>query len=513
MNKAKKEALTQQYMTNVPAMTEYQRTWIRKETAHHITITRDSDGNHVCHCDRCNTTFTMNKTKHKDILKCPSCGHKLEVLHMWRKFRETLDWIAIPRVIDDHTFMLRYVYVYRHEDKVDIKECARGVFNLNTDSFHTFELRDDGKWIYSRRSYFTEYNMYNFRTWCCLQADLYKPSMIRELKKLNGMKYFVEFLPNFTKSTLYAHTMIGVLSDRCGLYEKLCKVGLTKLAQDDFYFWGTYSRNMCIKYRSTQTSLLDILGINRNQLKLLKNNQSINALAIIKMMPKIDQELLNYIVRAEIPFFEIRNIKNEFNIRKLSKYIATHSCTFYEWKHYVDLLKKLNYTLDDGYLYPDNFRREDNRVTAEYTEKERIARAKANAERRKQIEAEEAKRNDLIFKISEGLRNNPNIREFFSGSDGLQIMVPDNANDLVQEGERLHNCLRTYPDRYANGKTLIFFVRRIEDPTAPYVAMEYCNGIVAQLRCAYNGAVKDEKVINFSKRLAEALAKNNILAA
>jgi len=256
-----------------------------------------------------------------------------------------------------------------------------------------------------------------------------------------------------------------------------------------------------------------MLGLNRTQFIVFKNNQTNKALTYIRLFDNITSEYLNKLMSSGIPANEIKNLRREYNFNKLLNYITTHCCTFYEWKHYVELLKKLNYTLDDNYLYPDNFRREDDRITAEYTEKERIARAKANAEWRKKIEAREAELNNLIFKISEGLRNNPDIREFFAGSDGLQVMVPDNANDLRQEGMELHNCLRTYADKYANGKSLIFFVRRIDNPTAPYVAMEYCNGIVAQLRCAYNGVVKDEKVINFSKRLAEALAKNNILAA
>ena len=68
-------------------------------------------------------------------------------------------------------------------------------------------------------------------------------------------------------------------------------------------------------------------------------------------------------------------------------------------------------------------------------------------------------------------------------------------------------------DRYAEGKTLIFFVRRIEDPTAPYIAMEYCHGRVVQCRYNYNKRVEDEKIIGFTNALAEALAKEKILVA
>ena len=437
-------------MKGIPALTDYQREWIRKETSHFIFVDKDDNNNHICKCDRCGKTIDLGKTKHRANANCPECGHELEVFHNWRStYPETIDWIAIPKVLNGNEFMLRYVLVWRHDNRLDINEVARGVFDIRYDRVHPFELDARDEWRYSRRSYFTEYNMYNFRKMCCLQADLYKPAM-RELKKLDGMEYFDNF-GDFTKSSLYAHTMIGVLKDRKDLYEKLCKAGLTKLAQDDIDKWGTYYRSTCINPDTTETSLLKMLGINRNQLNLLRNNQTLKAFNYIKCLPNADQKLLDGLMGCNVSLDTVNRIGlYGLNLSKTLKYFDKSKCNHGEYLHYISMLKSLEYKLDDSYVYPADFRKEDTRVSREY--QDNLSKIKAK---------EEAPKNEIIRKISEGLSNNNELMDFFKGSDGLQVLVPESAEELRKEGRALHNCLGTYVDRVAKNQTLIFFIHHI----------------------------------------------------
>ena len=362
----------------------------------------------------------------------------------------------------------------------------------------------DGEWKYSSRRFFAEYYMWNFRKWCCLPADGYKPLWKKELKKLDCLKDF-EFMNSFTHSSLYAHTSISVLVDRKNLYEKLCKAGLTELAKDDFDMWGKnyYARKMCINPISNKTSLKGMLGINKNQLKLLRENQTIKAYQLIKIIPNINQELIDLCLRSKVNDDVINQIINyRLSLEKTLKYFIKTGCNHNEWIHYVSMLIKLRYKLDKSNLYPKDFRKSDNRVSNEYMRNLDIIK-----------QNEDIFHNNLIKNISIGLHNNKELCKFFIGSDGLQVLIPETVDELRREGKALHNCLGTYVDRYAEGKTLIFFVRRIEDPTAPYIAMEYCHGRVVQCRYNYNKRVEDEKIIGFTNALAEALAKEKILVA
>ena len=519
MNKAKKEALTKQYMTSkIPQITDFQKEWIRKESAHYIFVDRDDNGNHICHCDKCGNTIDLGKTKHRAKVKCPSCGAELEIIHKWRIKKlfsiETVDWFVIPKAVDSNTLMLRYVSAWRNGLNSNISEVARIVFDTRMKSVHYFEYSyiSDGKWgwKYSRVHYFTEFNMYNFRTLCCLPAKLYKPTWLRELRRLDCFKYFPDFM-YYARQFHYINDGLKFIGYKAPLYEKLIKAGFSEYVKNDFK--ETTSLRAMTEHNTKENSLIKMLGLNKVQFRVFRDNQTNSALRFIKIFPNITQEYLDMLMASRIRAKDVAEMKKEgINVDKTIKYVTKQSCSFYEWKHYVELLKKLNYNMDESYLYPRDFRKEDQRVSAEYQEKLRIEREKADEERRKKLEEKEREQNSLIAKISEGLRNNPEIREFFAGSDGLQIMVPDSINDFKEEGRNLHNCLGTYVDRYANGKTLIFFVRRIDDPTAPYVAMEYCHGEVVQCREDYNRQAND-KVVDFAEALANKLRKLNILAA
>jgi len=185
--------------------------------------------------------------------------------------------------------------------------------------------------------------------------------------------------------------------------------------------------------------------------------------------------------------------KNNISYKKLCEYLETVSTAEYE--HYIENLEKLGYDIKDTYYsMPKDFRAADERITKEYEEKQ-----KKSAEEKRKI-------NDgLIKKISYGIRNMPNLKEFLDGSNGLLIYVPESSADLEKAGKEMHCCLGTYPTRVAEGKTMVFFVRKLDNPTAQFVAFEYCDGQVFQCRYAHNETVKDTQIIDFVNRFTSAL--------
>ena len=55
------------------------------------------------------------------------------------------------------------------------------------------------------------------------------------------------------------------------------------------------------------------------------------------------------------------------------------------------------------------------------------------------------------------------------------VVIAMSPSELVQEGETLHHCVGRmgYDQRFAREDSLIFFVRRKEEPTVPFVTVEY----------------------------------------
>ena len=74
----------------------------------------------------------------------------------------------------------------------------------------------------------------------------------------------------------------------------------------------------------------------------------------------------------------------------------------------------------------------------------------------------------------------------------LQIVCPKQANDLVDEGKALHHCVGGYIDSVAEGRSLIVFVRRVEEPKKPYVTVEVRDGKIAQIHGDHNSAPTEE---------------------
>ena len=59
--------------------------------------------------------------------------------------------------------------------------------------------------------------------------------------------------------------------------------------------------------------------------------------------------------------------------------------------------------------------------------------------------------------------------------EGIKLILPHSTEEFINEGEKLHHCVgrMEYNKKMADGKSLILFVRKIEDITKPYVTMEY----------------------------------------
>ena len=101
----------------------------------------------------------------------------------------------------------------------------------------------------------------------------------------------------------------------------------------------------------------------------------------------------------------------------------------------------------------------------------------------------EAQKNSLIDK---------QIREHAVDVDyknnGLIILCAKSQGELNKESEALHHCVRTYGERVASGRTLIYFVRKTEEVKTPYYTLEIdpVTGVVVQCRGSHNCSMTPE---------------------
>ena len=80
-----------------------------------------------------------------------------------------------------------------------------------------------------------------------------------------------------------------------------------------------------------------------------------------------------------------------------------------------------------------------------------------------------------------------------------QIVVPEKINEIENEADELHHCVRTYIDRVIDGRTLICFLRDNENVDKPLVTIEVKNGEVTQAYGIYDGKPEEDAIETMRK--------------
>lgn len=501
------------YGDNIRPLTKKQINWCLKDTAKYIWF-NDKDAKNG-HCERCGGDVTFaTKTRHNAEVRCPKCKQKMRVRHTWR-FHDTdiVDFRVIINVINNTTVMLRYVLVRQYQvtgsekatiDK-HVSEVARQVLEFANKKEYRLENLTEGWSVSNQMHWFQERVMWDYRRWCCLPADHYVPGVNAELKKLDKLKY-LDDASKYISPNAYVVSCVMHLYDHANTIEKLEKAGHKKFAMEEFFGY-LHSYSYSSRFDETQTELVKMLKLNKGTYKRWCKYQNMLALKYLQDYPLIADDVLDYAITNEIRDIDYKSLVNTKvgHELKMLKYITENGISAGEYSHYIYLLKQCRYKLDKAYLFPKDFRKADKRISDEYRIRENEIRAREMEEK-----------SNLIKQISDGLRNMEDLQEFLGGAKGLLVYVPESAKDLLDEGKAMHNCIGTYTDRIAEGKTLIFFVRKLDTPNAPFVAFEYCNGEVLQCRYDNNVAVKNDteegaKILNFVEAFAQKLRENHVL--
>ena len=476
--------------------------------------------NKKCFCTSCKKEADLIKLdKHLSQRKCPNCKKEVTVQRISRckRFFYDFEWLIVPNEVDGKV-TLSYVYAYQRILKYNYKNIKKASYErgrevISDNEYHRY-IKDKGKWEFIKNKYGTFFsetagifkNFYNKEY--CGNAYLYSKSKsfvenFRSYKYLN--KYYKEvslynYIYDLNCKDYYRELFINLSILKVGeIFEKLEKVGLTKIIIDYFSSYNNFSYIFDYK----KTSIIDILKLNKNKYKYL-----------LKVIPENQFSELKELQRSKEYFNEDKwvEIKEKFGSGmydvlykqpKIYNYLLKQPASdiddrkniYYDYLHYVKNLKKLGYKLTKLYLYPKDFYKADKRISDELVYKEQEIEDKMYPERRKQIKI-----------ISDALRKMPNLDKYLDGEDGLKIYVPETPEELRIAGQDLGNCIGTYVQKISEGSTFIFFIRKISDPDTNYYAMEYNNGEIIQIR-GYANKSADEKIKQFCKNFQQYLIK------
>lgn len=144
---------------------------------------------------------------------------------------------------------------------------------------------------------------------------------------------------------------------------------------------------------------------------------------------------------------------------KVYRYCTTNGIATWTYKDYLRAIDYLGLDLNDTKnLFPKDFRRMHDLRTNQYASK----KARDSKEELKNL-------NKKFKEKNKGYK----ALEFEKGK--YCVLLPNGINDLKVEGSKLHHCVGNmgYDKKVADGKSIIAFVRIIENQTKPFVTVEY----------------------------------------
>ena len=188
--------------------------------------------------------------------------------------------------------------------------------------------------------------------------------------------------------------------------------------------------------------------------------------------------------------------------------------------NYPEEVEKYNKYIKNNYIYGNDFREKLNVHYLNYLNNENIHLSDymdyANACYKLGIKPEKPK-NDKFWRYHDNAINQVKAKEneiyeklveyrvgelkrYEYSKENYQIKLFNNVHEIIETGEKLHNCIGTYVKRYANKKTNIFYATENNQLA---IAIEVRGESLIQARTNYNRGLNEEQ-----KKFIKSWCKN-----
>lgn len=473
------------------------------------------------YCECCRKEVVLKqKPVHNEEGICPECGSRI-LYKSWNKqknIEDRTEVAIIQKCMDGRNYVVRQFAACKRHCKSKnyvaemwIHEEFRTILNEHMraqTSYEYGEFKHTGimRWCnFGSINHGGYYSFYESRG----KAALYHENLKRVLKD-SDLKYFplTEIIKSMPGQRIEVENVLWELTTAIGtLYEKMYKMGLKNFVKDRLL----YSNRQLTKTNRDRMEgkPWEAIGITKETMKqAVRLDISDRGMRILQQLAwrnvTLTDEQLCWIDRyigphavlryfgVHTPHRMIRYMKENLKVEKDGE----NSRELHLWTDYMDMAVELQDDLTDEQLFfPQNVERahdEESRILEE--KKDRIAAA-------------EKKEKDKIMK-----KNAKDIREIFDYSDDdFMIKVPTCWLDLKHEGNAQHNCVATYFDRAVQGKTIILFIRRKEEPDKSFCTVEIGkSGLrfkIVQNRIIYNKDAPEEAKEFLKKAVEEAQKK------
>ena len=375
------------------------------------------------------------------------------------------------------------VAVKHHQGKLYYKQCA--VHGLRSDKCFVKDMEFTYMGGYQTGWFYDGFTkspkLYEDNTWWSVEDkyfDVFAPCLnIDFLAKYDEYKYSAYDIYPYTDILQYLR-----LYEEYPQAEYLVKFGLSYYVKNKQILKKIGTDKKFQKWLfSHQTELKGNLYYVSTIMKAYKENKPLNEVqAYEEKVKKINADsylkpirnLFGKNIGQYINYIEKQNISHRLYLDYLT------ACEYLE----LDMTEAKNRIPHDFMHWHDVRIEEYRTVKAFRDEEERKAKAIKEAEEKKELYAKFSK----VAEKYSGLQLNKN--------DAYVVILAQSPAELVNEGAILKHCVGRmgYDKKFANEKSLIFFVRTKENPTEPYVTVEYSLSDKKVLQCYAKGNTKPD---------------------
>lgn len=442
-------------------------------------------------CTACRHEVSIAAAKHNASGTCPRCKKKITFKCRGRRGR-IFDraTVQVLQKAEGNGLVLRIIKVYRSFADSDIPnhfeiwENARQFITLSSSGqcsvdayyYHYKAGYDLTPWCNGYRPVFDRWK-YNFTA--DMSGVLYQRNLSDTLKDTPWAYSQLEAFSGIASFSGVA-TFLGAYIKRPKI-EHLIKMKLYRLVSGIIYGGYSYSALQAINFNGE--NMRAILGIDRPYFPLLRElNPSIDQLHLIRQLLQADHkpstEQIKWFIASKISNADAaKELLAHMSVHKLQRYVeqqfapedeaALKRVDYYkintlitDYHDYLCMCKELQYDVKNSFiLFPRELKAAHDSVAKTLKDKRTAEHEKAIAgsfdewQKRYQYQSKE-----------------------------LMMIPPHSAKEIVDEGAALHHCVRLYVKNVAEKKSVILFVRSVDEPDKSLCTVEVKDGQVTQAR-------------------------------
>ncbi len=215
-------------------------------------------------------------------------------------------------------------------------------------------------------------------------------------------------------------------------------------------------------------NLLKMLRLSRYEFKLLQGKEK-QYQHYIWWRNEFPKEKPEYLLQIAEYFGAQRGTADKvmnmtgYSLKRIVRYLKDQNLQLYMYTDYLEQCNELKYNLHDTAIcFPHDFTKMHNRLTEIISVLYEMKRRKKDKEKGREIARQ----------IRQAKKNRQKME--FSFED-LILRQPVSADEIIEEGRKLHHCVGGYVDRHLKAQTNIFFIRKKSAPDKPYFTIEVNN--------------------------------------